>query len=214
MVSTGPGRCAHCHWHVPTMGHKADCQTPQSSGEPMKPRYPWGDTWTPDETAAWLAAQRPECDEPWARRARAWHRAQHPEEYPDEPARATHGGRTTTHTDDELEAWCQAGLDDELDEVEADVEGTRNHNLNTRALRCFRLALRAGFDLDDVYGALFDAARVAGAVGNPHTDSQIRKTLRSALTGAHKYGPADPPEDLIRFTEVDAAAFGSQETTT
>jgi hypothetical protein len=60
-----------------------------------------------------------------------------------------------------------------------------------------------------VYDACFAAARIAGAVGSPHTDREIRATLRSALAGAQRYGPADPPDEMpTTVTDVGAEEFG------
>ena len=174
---TVPGRCESCHWHVPTMGHKADCATPQSSGEPEKPRDPLDDL-------PWLSRMK-------AQKAAA--KAAANGEPSPEPPTSTHSGESpaghtntalSTRTDDELEAWAQAGIDRELDLVEADPPpGTRNDRLNKRALRCFRLALLAGFDLDDVYNALFGAAPSSAARRN-----------RAAATTGRLCGLVDQPD--------------------
>ena len=67
---TLPGRCEHCHWHVPTMGHKPDCQTPQSSGEPEKPHdplddLPWVDRMRAQNAAEAAAAKAKAAGKPW-----------------------------------------------------------------------------------------------------------------------------------------------------
>lgn len=150
-------------------------------------------------------ADLPDLPQEWLEALRAKGEAPAPE-----PAGSPHDGgaprRTSTRSADEVEGWCQAGIDKVIDKVEADLEGDRNNQLNKRALRCFRLALLGGFDLDDVQGALFDAARIAGAVGNPHTADQICSTLRSARAKAVEDGPAPPPKDP-HATEVSWATL-------
>jgi hypothetical protein len=100
------------------------------------------------------------------------------------------------HCSRDLEGWARPIIDDELEAIRTDQPGERNSKLNDRALRCFRVAMRACMDLDDVHDKCFAAAQVAGAVpGDPHTDTQIRATLRSARAGAQRHGPAD--DDVI-----------------
>jgi hypothetical protein len=120
------------------------------------------------------------------------------------PRRPRNGTSVTTRSADELEVWAQAGIDDEIDEVEADPAGTRNDQLNKRALRCFRLALLAGYNLDDVFDALVDACRVNGLVGDDGIGS-VRATLRSARRKAIEDGPCDGPDDNV--VEVGAEVF-------
>ena len=93
-----------------------------------------------------------------------------------------------------------------------DPPGERNDQLNKRALRCFRVALAADFDLDDVYDALFDAACIAGNTATePHTPREIRGTLRSARIKADRDGPVYPDDDEPDVTEVDAEHFERSE---
>ena len=139
-------------------------------------------------------ADLPDLPQEWLEALRAKGEAAAPE-----PAGSPHHGgaprRTSTRSADEVEGWCQAGIDKVIDKVEADLEGDRNNQLNKRALRCFRLALLGGFDLGDVQGALFDAARIAGAVGNPHTADQIRSTLRRRGPRQSRTGRRHRPKD-------------------
>ena len=103
------------------------------------------------------------------------------------------GHITITRSADELEAWAKAGIDDELDDVETDPPGTRNDALNKRALRCFRLALAAEFDFDDVHDALVGACRVNGLIDDDGIRS-VLGTLRSARRKAIADGPAYPDD--------------------
>ena len=165
------------------------------------------------DAAAFVAAYYAEHpDAPWIERVMAYKAAE-------AAAQAGHSGasprppRTDATPDAEgVETWVKAAIDDELDEVESDVEGTRNDRLNSRALRCFRLALLAGYNLDNIADALFAAARVAGATANPHTDTEIRNTLRSARRKALEDGPANPPDDHVHVVGVEAFEVDEDET--
>ena len=144
-------------------------------------------------------ADLPDLPQEWLEALRAKGEAPAPE-----PAGSPQDGgaprRTSTRSADEVEGWCQAGIDAELDEAEADQPGTRNGELNSRALRCFRLALLVGFDLNDVQDAFVDACRANGLIDDDGIDS-VRKTLNSARRKAVADGPCDPPDDNV--TEVD-----------
>ena len=176
VVVVGPGRCKCCSWHEATQGHRPDCD--RSAGLwPEKGKRPWS----------------------WS-------------DYVDRPERrggaaSSRSGRyeptVSTRDADEVEAWAQAALDDEVAEVKTDQPGTRNDQLNKRALRCFRVAMAAEFDLDSVYDALFDACRANGLIADDGAHS-VRATLRSARRGAERYGPAYP-DDGVEL--VDAEEF-------
>lgn len=93
------------------------------------------------------------------------------------------------------ERWAKRGIDRQINQVEFAAEHERNNTLRDCAVRCFRLALLAGYDLDDIERALFDAARIAGARGSHrHTDTEISATLRGRRAYALTRGPANPPE--------------------
>jgi hypothetical protein len=94
------------------------------------------------------------------------------------------------------ERWAKRGIDRQINHVEFATEHERNNTLRDCAVRCFRLALLAGYDLDDIERALFDAARIAGARGShPHTDIEISATLRGRRAYALHCGPANPPDE-------------------
>jgi hypothetical protein len=107
----------------------------------------------------------------------------------------------------ECEPWAQTVLDAEIAAVEADPPGERNDSLNKRALRCFRAAMAADFDLDSVDDALYKAAVIAGNTADPHTPAEIRKTLNSARRKAADDGPACPPDLEPHVDEVGAEHF-------
>lgn len=128
------------------------------------------------------------------------------------PASTATAATGATRTADDLEAWAKAGIDREIDAVETDPAGTRNDRLNKRGLRGFRLAMCGGFDLDDVYDALIDACHTNRLVEDDGIAS-VRRTLRSALNGAHQHGPADPPDELpANVTFVSPAMFRTTRT--
>lgn len=59
-------------------------------------------------------------------------------------------GTGATRSADELKPWARAVIDGELVKVRTAAEEDRNKTLNRCALRCFRAAMRAELDLDEV----------------------------------------------------------------
>lgn len=94
-------------------------------------------------------------------------------------------------TTDRDRAYAAATLDTLAREVAmlAADSRVRNDTLNRHALRCYRLADAAGVDRQIVTDAMTAAGRQCGL-----DDREIAATLRSAVTGADKYGPADIPD--------------------
>jgi hypothetical protein len=153
------------------------------------PRYPWGDQpWLEHMLERKAAAKA-------AANGKAGHTAAPRRPYTD----------ATTRTPEECEAWAQKVIDDEIDEAEADPPGTRNDELNKHALRCFRVAMAADFELDDVYDALVGACRVNGLIDDDGIRS-VHNTLRSARRKADEDGPAYPGDPIL-VDEVDAEHF-------
>ncbi|MGH3632672.1 MAG: AAA family ATPase [Mycobacterium sp.] len=92
-------------------------------------------------------------------------------------------------TTDRDRAYATATLAEVAREVAATPEGARNHTLNAKALRAYRVADRAGVDRQVVTDTMTDAGRACGL-----DDREIAATLRSAAGGADHHGPAEIPD--------------------
>ncbi|WP_142280113.1 AAA family ATPase [Mycobacterium paraense] len=110
----------------------------------------------------------------------------------DESKRRSTSGALISSATDADQRYALATLERLAGEVAMAVEGARNHTLNTRALRAYRVADGNGLD-DQVATDLL----TAGARRSGLDDAEIANTLRSARAGADKYGPAqrDPGEE-------------------
>lgn len=92
-----------------------------------------------------------------------------------------------------LTAWCEAILRGCCDEIRSAPMGAVNDTINAQALRAFRVALRAGVDLQRVRDELEVAARAGG-----HAANRVDATVTSAMDAARGMGPADDPGERPR----------------
>lgn len=87
-------------------------------------------------------------------------------------------------------AWASATVETKCATIATTPEGSRNHTLNAQGLRAYRAAMCGGLDLAAVTEVLTQAGHACGL-----GDTEVRKTLESALRKAVTEGPADPPPD-------------------
>jgi AAA domain len=108
---------------------------------------------------------------------------------PDQPATTSVPPRIDIDISDRGRFYATATLDTLAREVAATPEGSRNHTLNTHALRAYRLADAARLDRQVVTDAMAAAGRQCGL-----DDREIGPTLGSARAGADHHGPAEIPD--------------------
>lgn len=95
------------------------------------------------------------------------------------------------------QAYAEAALDREAEELAQTPAGARNSALNAAALRLFRLFMAAGLDYEPIYRALREACEANGLLRNDG-EGAFLKTMASAGRKAEQEGPASIPEPSPR----------------
>lgn len=144
----GPGRCTACSFHVVTQGHRESCD----GTAPVEPDEP-----VPDSRSFrdWLDKRRGRAPQPRRRTEDVGDIAQ-PGMNP---------------------RYVGAAIRDDLDELAAATEGSRNHTLHDVACNVFEF-VKAGHA--DETAARAELERIATAIGLGHYEYEIQATLRSA----------------------------------